>query len=95
MIQYFIYIITNEFKGTLYIGSTSNLIQRIYQHKSESIKGFTKLYHLHELVYYEECPDAKNMVTRERQIKKWNRAWKIRLIESINPKWNDLYPTLL
>ena len=90
MKQFFVYIMASKKNGTLYIGSTSNLPQRVTQHKIGSIDGFTKQYGIKTLVYLEELGDSYAMVTRERQLKKWNRDWKIRLIEEINPEWKEL-----
>jgi len=77
--------------GTLYIGSTGNLVKRIWQHKHKSAKGFTARYDVNMLVYYEILDDALNAYTRERLMKKWKRVWKISLIEVNNPDWKDLY----
>ncbi|MDO9586200.1 MAG: GIY-YIG nuclease family protein [Syntrophales bacterium] len=77
--------------GTLYVGVTSDLLKRIYEHKQNLIDGFTKKYNVHTLVYYEAHNDVLEAITREKQIKKWNRRWKIRLIEEMNSEWNDLY----
>lgn len=93
--MYYIYIVASKRNGTLYIGSTSNLIKRILQHKEALVDGFTKKYEVRLLVYYEEVKDAKEMVLRERQLKKWKREWKIKLIERENPAWIDLYTKLL
>ena len=82
---------TNKKHGTLYIGVTSDLIGRVYQHKNKLVEGFTKKYGLDKLVYYECTPDVKSAITREKQMKKWYRKWKIELIEEGNPEWNDLY----
>ncbi|MFA6018017.1 MAG: GIY-YIG nuclease family protein [Patescibacteria group bacterium] len=90
MKQYFVYIMASKKNGTLYIGSTSDLPSRITQHRKEMISGFTKQYGIKTIVYFEEASDPYTMVTRERQLKKWNRAWKIRLIEESNPQWLDL-----
>lgn len=79
----------------LYIGVTSNLIKRTWEHKSKLVEGFSKKYNLHLLVYYEASTDVTEAIKREKQLKKWNRAWKIELIESKNPKWDDLYGSLL
>ncbi len=76
--------------GTLYVGSTSDLPGRVIQHKQGLVEGFTKKYTVKSLVYFEEVGDPYAMVTRERQLKKWNREWKIRLIEETNSEWNDL-----
>jgi putative endonuclease len=86
-----IYIVTNKKDGTLYTGVTSNLVQRIYQHKAKIIKGFTKKYNCEHLVYYEIFDDMNYAITREKQIKGGSRADKIRMIEEINPEWRDLY----
>ena len=90
MKDYYIYILTNKKHGTLYIGITNNLMRRIYEHKNGIIKGFTKKYNLDKLVYFEQTTDINAAIQREKRLKKWNRAWKIELIESINPEWKDL-----
>lgn len=90
MKNYFVYIITNKPKGTIYIGVTSDLVKRINEHKNKVIKGFSKKYNLAKLVYFESTNDVNVAIKREKQIKKWNRSWKIDLIESLNPKWDDL-----
>ena len=89
--QYYIYILSSKRNGTLYIGVTSNLVKRIYEHKNNIIDGFTKKYSIHKLVYYEITDDIESAIRREKQLKKWNRKWKINLIENSNPKWIDLY----
>nr|WP_265596415.1 GIY-YIG nuclease family protein [Kangiella aquimarina] len=81
--------------GTLYTGVTSNLLQRVWQHKNNQAKGFTEKYDVKQLVYYEVTEDIVSAITREKQIKKWNRVWKIRLIEEMNPEWEDLYYELI
>jgi putative endonuclease len=86
-----VYIMASQRNGTLYIGVTSNLPQRVQEHKSDINDGFTKAYGVHMLVYYEQHGDMKAAIAREKQIKKWNRAWKIQLIEKVNPGWHDLY----
>jgi len=78
----------------LYVGVTSDLPKRVYEHKNIMVECFTKRYGVHRLVYYEVAKDAETALTRERQIKKWNRAWKLRLIEEHNPEWEDLYSSL-
>jgi len=88
--HFFVYIVTNKPWGTLYIGVTSNLEARIFQHKDEAFEGFTKRYGLHLLVYAEECADAYTAIQREKRLKKWPRTWKINLIRTDNPGWNDL-----
>ncbi len=86
-----IYFITNSHNTTLYIGVTSNLVQRIYQHKHKQIKGFSSIYNLDKLVYFEQFEDMENAILREKRLKKWNREWKNRLINELNPSWDDLY----
>ena len=90
-----IYIITNRHNTTLYIGVTSNLVQRIYQHKSKLISGFSAKYNLNKLVYFEVYEDMENAIVREKRLKVWKREWKNRLINECNPSWKDLYPDLL
>jgi putative endonuclease len=89
--QYYIYILANKRNGTLYIGVTSNLVKRVYEHKNNIIEGFSKKYNIHKLVYYEITDDIESAIRREKQLKKWNRKWKINLIENSNPEWIDLY----
>ena len=85
-----VYILASKRNGTLYTGVTSNLVQRVGEHKLEAIEGFTKRYGIHFLVYYEFCGDMRSAIAREKQIKKWNRKWKIKRIEAMNPEWRDL-----
>jgi putative endonuclease len=87
---YYVYIMTNRHRSTLYTGLTNSLEHRILQHKSKSIEGFTSRYHLDRLVYYEETDDIGAAIGREKQIKGWTRAKKVALIESMNPHWQDL-----
>jgi putative endonuclease len=89
--QPYVYILANGMNGTIYIGVTSNLIQRIWQHKNKQVAGFTKKYNVHSLVYYEQHEMMDSAITREKQLKKWNREWKISLIEKDNPLWEDLW----
>jgi putative endonuclease len=89
-----VYIVTNRPNGTLYLGVTSNLAKRIYQHRSKAIDGFTKLHGLTRLVWYEPFPDLRDAIQRERTMKHWSRAWKVRLILDLNPNWTDLYEEL-
>jgi putative endonuclease len=90
MKQPHIYIMTNIKNTTLYIGVTSQLLQRVYQHKSKLILGFTNKYNLNKLVYFEKFETMYDAITREKQLKNWRRAWKENLIEQINPNWLDL-----
>ena len=95
MSHYYIYILASKRNGTLYIGVTNDLIKRVYEHRNDIIEGFTKKYRVHNFVYYEETRDINSAITREKQMKKWRRSWKIELIEKTNPEWKDLYPSLL
>lgn len=92
--QYYVYILASKKTGVLYVGVTSSLKNRIYQHKNEMIKGFTEKYKIKQLVYFEVHNNIETAITREKQIKKWNRDWKIELIEKDNPAWDDLYLSL-
>jgi putative endonuclease len=86
-----VYILASDRNGTLYIGVTSELVDRVAVHKQDLISGFTKRYGVHRLVYYEMHPSMDEAIKREKQLKKWNRAWKVRLIEEMNPEWEDLF----
>ena len=90
-----VYILANKPKGTLYIGVTSNLIQGVWQHKKDFVEGFTKQYGVHRLVWCEIHETMDSAIAREKALKKWNRAWKIELIEKTNPAWNDLYDGII
>ena len=89
--QLYVYILASKRNGTLYIGVTSDLIKRVWEHKNKVVPGFTTKYKVGLLVYYEIHPSAESAILREKRLKKWNRKWKIRLIEEKNPDWNDLY----
>ena len=92
----YVYIMASDKMGTLYIGSTSDLVGRVFEHKNKVYpKSFTAKYNCNKLVYYEQCENTKIMVQREHEFKKWNRNWKIRLIIKNNPEWLDLYPNVL
>ena len=93
--QYCVYIITNKNNTTLYTGVTSNLIQRIYQHKEKLVEGFSKKYNLQKLVYYECTKDVQTAIYMEKQIKAGSRMKKIQLIENMNPEWKDLYHVII
>ena len=87
---YYVYILASKRNGTLYTEITNNLERRVYEHKNNLFNGFTKKYNVHKLVYYEETNDINEALLFEKRIKKWNRAWKIKLIERDNPQWKDL-----
>lgn len=87
---YYTYILSNKRNGTLYIGTTNNLERRILEHKNKEIAGFSKKYETDKLIYFEDSGDVRSAIEREKQLKKWNRKWKLDLIEKSNPKWKDL-----
>src|SRR6266446_1096663 len=89
--EFYDYVLASKRNGTLYIGVTSALVQRIWQHKTKAVEGFTARYGVDQLVYFEALGDAATALRREEQLKKWRRAWKIQLIEERNPEWRDLY----
>ena len=89
-----VYILASKRNGTLYIGVTSNLVQRVWQHKNDLVEGFTKRYGVHTLVWYEIHETMESAIVREKAIKEWRRAWKLDLIEKRNPAWRDLYEEL-
>ena len=93
--MYFVYILASRRNGTLYTGITSDLEKRVWQHKCDFNDGFTRKYAVHRLVWFEAHRDVGAAIQREKRIKKWNRAWKIALIEKANPNWSDLFPTLI
>ncbi len=90
-----VYILASKRNGTLYTGVTSDLVKRIWEHKNDLVEGFTKKYAVHQLVFFEQHENMIAAITREKQLKKWNRDWKLRLIEEQNPEWADLYGSLL
>jgi len=89
-----VYMMASERNGTLYIGVTSDLIARVWQHKNNVADGFTKKYAVHQLIWYEAHQSMESAILREKSLKKWNRIWKLRLIEQMNPEWQDLYDQL-
>ncbi|MBN8531263.1 MAG: GIY-YIG nuclease family protein [Alphaproteobacteria bacterium] len=92
--QYYVYILASGKHGTLYVGVTSDLLKRNHQHRTKATPGFTEQYDVHMLVYFETTDSIESAILREKQLKKWNRDWKIRLIEEQNPEWVDLFPAL-
>ena len=92
---YYVYILASRKNGTLYIGVTNDLIRRIYEHKNKSISGFTSQYDVDQLVWFDQTDDVMSAISTEKRVKRWNRAWKVALIEKTNPQWRDLYPGLL
>jgi putative endonuclease len=89
--SYFVYILASKRNGTLYTGITSRLLRRIWEHRNDVHDGFTKKYRVHILVCYEQYSEVSAAIAREKQLKGWNRAWKLKLIEKMNPEWEDLY----
>jgi putative endonuclease len=90
----YVYILANQRNGTLYIGVTSDLVKRVWEHRQDLVESFTKRYSVHRLVYYEVHEEIVGAIRREKRIKKWEREWKIRLIEEMNPDWQDLFDNL-
>ena len=91
MKSYYVYILASKKNGTLYVGVTNDLVKRVFEHKNNLITGFTQKYDVHNLVYFEETNDIHVAIEREKVLKRWQRKWKLELIEKKNPNWNDLY----
>jgi len=91
MNEYYVYILASKQNGTLYVGITNDIIKRVFQHKNDEVEGFTAKYKIHRLVWYESCLAVREAIAKEKQLKKWNRKWKLALIEKSNPQWRDLY----
>ncbi len=87
-----VYILASKPNGTLYVGVTSDLVRRIWQHRNDAVEGFTRRYRVHRLVYLEQFRSMTEAIEREKELKKWRRAWKLALIEQANPAWQDLWP---
>ena len=90
-----VYILASRRNGTLYIGVTSDLVRRVWQHKGDFVEGFTKKYFVHDLVYFEPHTNMIAAISREKQLKKWRRSWKVQLIEAQNPEWRDLWAEIV
>ena len=90
MNEYYVYILTNAYSNVMYIGITNDLRRRVYEHKAGVIEGFTKKYHVHKLVYFEQCHDVKAAIRREKQLKSWSRTKKNALVEAVNPDWKEI-----
>jgi putative endonuclease len=95
MTSFFVYLLASRRHGTLYLGVTSDLVRRVYEHKTKIIPGFTKRYGIDRLVWFEIYDDPVIAISREKELKKWRRDWKIRLIEELHPEWRDLYETIV
>jgi putative endonuclease len=92
--QYYVYILASGMYGTLYIGVTNDLVRRVWEHRNDVVEGFSRRYATHRLVWYEVHEDPYEAITREKQLKKWNRGWKVNLIQRMNPCWDDLYDAI-
>ena len=92
--SFYVYILASQRNGTLYVGVTSDLARRVYEHRERLTPGFTAKYGVKTLVWYEDFPTADEAITAEKRIKRWRRSWKLALIEKMNPRWDDLYLTL-
>jgi putative endonuclease len=92
--QFYVYILASKPYGTLYVGVTNDLLRRAWEHRNRVIEGFTKEHEVHHLVWYEVHEDVYEAITREKRIKKWNRDWKVNLIQSTNPSWDDLFDAI-
>ena len=90
-----VYILASKRNGTLYVGVTSDLVKRVWEHRNNVVEGFTSRYGVHRLVYFEMGDDMEQAILREKRIKKWNRVWKIELIDKHNPDWRDLWETIV
>jgi putative endonuclease len=91
---YYVYLLASKKHGTLYLGVTNDLVRRVYEHRTKAVEGFTKRYAVDKLVWFEIHDNVEAAITREKELKKWRRDWKIRLIEEQNPEWVDLYPCI-
>ena len=94
LMAYYVYLLASDRNGTLYLGATNDIVRRVYEHKSKVVAGFTKRYAVDRLVWFEIYDDPTSAIAREKELKKWRRNWKIRLIEECNPQWIDLYPQI-
>lgn len=94
LMTYYVYLLASDKYGTLYLGVTNDIVRRIYEHRTKAVAGFTKRYSVDKLVWFESYDDAITAIAREKELKKWRRDWKIRLIEEGNPLWTDLYPEI-
>ena len=95
MADYFVYLLTNKPRGTLYVGVTNDLVRRVYEHREGAVPSFTKRYQTNQLVHFERYDEPGLAIQREKNIKHWSREWKLKLVESSNPKWRDLYTDLI
>jgi putative endonuclease len=91
---FYVYLLASKKHGTLYLGVTNDIVRRVYEHRTKAVPGFTSRYDIDKLMWFEIYEDAATAIAREKELKKWRRDWKIRLIEETNPEWDDLYPSI-
>jgi putative endonuclease len=91
---YYVYILASRKDGAIYVGITNDIVRRIYEHRIKAVRGFTSKYNITRLVWFEIYDDAISAISREKELKKWKRAWKVQLIEAQNPQWEDLYESI-
>ena len=91
---YYVYILASRKDGAIHIGVTNDIVRRVYEHRIKAVPGFTSKYNITQLIWFEIYDDTTNAITREKELKKWKRAWKVRLIEEKNPEWKDLYESI-
>jgi putative endonuclease len=94
IMSYFVYILASRKDGAIYIGVTNDIVRRVYDHRTKAVPGFTSKYNITRLVWFEIYDDPISAISREKELKKWRRAWKVQLIEAQNPDWNDLYESI-
>jgi putative endonuclease len=94
LMNYYVYILASRKDGAIYVGVTNDLVRRVYEHRTKAVPGFTAKYNITRLVWFEIYDDPESAISREKELKKWKRAWKIQLIEAKNPKWDDLYESI-
>jgi len=93
-VAYYVYILASRKDGATYVGITNDLVRRVYEHRTKAVRGFASKYNITRLVWFEVYDDPISAISREKELKKWKRSWKIRLIESQNPNWDDLYESI-
>jgi len=94
IMSYFVYILASRKDGAIYIGVTNDIVRRVYDHRTKAVPGFTSKYNITRLVWFEIYDDPISAISREKELKKWRRAWKVQLMEAQNPDWNDLYESI-
>ena len=94
LMSYYVYILASRRDGAIYVGITNDIVRRVYEHRMKAVPGFTAKYNITQLVWFETYDDPVSAITREKELKKWKRAWKVQLIEAENPQWHDLYESI-